>query len=432
MHATHHSRGLALAIGALALAASAIGCPPPPAPHGDTHNNAANGDDANAAQHMIAARDIALLERASAEVRIPVTGFFRAARHAQLQADEAGAVVALGDPDAGDYQAPGELRAGTLVEAGAVLITLRNLKLEADYVALERAYESLAWGMDDPDVVNELEAAYDSALSAHERQTSLAARNATTADRIEAARQAFESANAALEKARAEVLLLARQLEALQRRVDALTIRAPFAGRISAVAVEVGEYVSAAGTVVTLVDDRQLDFACSVAEAYGPHIQPGESTVRVQLPDGAEIECAIRSVDPVVDPQTRSVRTTARLTRKLLADLDTTIPVDAFGRATLQFVVDGVFAPSRAVQVREGRTVLIVADETRGALQVVPVSIGVIAGERTQILGMAARTPVATRPQSIMTDGDSFRISGRAAAVGDNDNANGNAATSSP
>mgnify|MGYP000963546527 CR=1 FL=1 len=73
------------------------------------------------------------------------------------------------------------------------------------------------------------------------------------------------------------------QLAQLQEEIAALTVTAPFAGRITDVAVDVGDNVAAGTKLATLVDDSQMCLTQYFSYAYEQDIKVGQS-VNVSIP----------------------------------------------------------------------------------------------------------------------------------------------------
>lgn len=121
---------------------------------------------------------------------------------------------------------------------------------------------------------------------------------ASNAD-VEAARAAAQSADA-----------LARSMRV---RTGALTLRAPAAGVVQAIASRVGDLVPAGTNVATIARLGDLRAQFGVDPAIARQIHAG-TPIRITVNGtAAPIEVAVQSVDPVVDPSTRLASVYARL-----------------------------------------------------------------------------------------------------------------------
>ena len=116
-----------------------------------------------------------------------------------------------------------------------------------------------------------------------------------------------DQAAASLKSARAQV---AEQ----QAIVDLKTIRAPFAGKLGIREVDLGQYLAAGTTIVTLqaLDPIFVDFY--LPQSLLPDIAVGDRvTVRSDAAPGKSFTGEIVAIDPKVDPATRNARARARI-----------------------------------------------------------------------------------------------------------------------
>ena len=100
------------------------------------------------------------------------------------------------------------------------------------------------------------------------------------------------------EKARAEVTRA-------ELDVDRMAVRAPFAGALQERSVEVGDYVAPGTPVATVVDDRRLAVAGSIAEGHASLLRPGMAGT-ARLASGQQVTGRLRYVAPVADTATRT------------------------------------------------------------------------------------------------------------------------------
>lgn len=93
-----------------------------------------------------------------------------------------------------------------------------------------------------------------------------------------------------------------------------MTLTAPFSGQIGLREVSVGDYVNAGQELVTLVrlDPIEVDF--SLPESAMAQLQTGQSVeVTVDAYPGETFSGEVVAIDPVVDPNSRSVRLRAQI-----------------------------------------------------------------------------------------------------------------------
>jgi membrane fusion protein, multidrug efflux system len=144
--------------------------------------------------------------------------------------------------------------------------------------------------------------------------------------KIQAVSQATLDADAAnLKNARAQV---AEQ----QAMVDKKSIRAPFAGHLGIRAVDLGQYVSAGTTIVTLqaLDPIYVDFF--LPQQTVEQIKVGQSvTMKVDAYLDKTFSGEISAINPKVDVSTRNLQVRATLKnpdRKLLPGMYATVDID--------------------------------------------------------------------------------------------------------
>ncbi len=101
---------------------------------------------------------------------------------------------------------------------------------------------------------------------------------------------------------------LARARVALRRAETALErtdVRAPFAGRIVARQIDVGEYVNAGGAIARLVNTEDLEVTARAADALLASVSPGD--VIAVSNGGASVQAEVRAVVPVGDEASRTL-----------------------------------------------------------------------------------------------------------------------------
>jgi membrane fusion protein (multidrug efflux system) len=115
--------------------------------------------------------------------------------------------------------------------------------------------------------------------------------------------------------------------------VDKKTLRAPFAGRLGVRLVDIGQYINAGTTVVTLqsLDPIYADFFLPQQDLT--RVALGEAvTVRIDTFPDQRFTGTITAVNPKVDPATRNVQVRATLKnadRRLLPGMYATIAIVA-------------------------------------------------------------------------------------------------------
>ncbi|MBO0752772.1 MAG: efflux RND transporter periplasmic adaptor subunit [Bradyrhizobiaceae bacterium] len=196
--------------------------------------------------------------------------------------------------------------------------------------------------------------------------------------KIKAVSQATLDSDAAnLKNAKA---LVAQQ----QAMVDKKTLRAPFAGRLGVRLVDIGQYINAGTTVVTLqaLDPIYADFFLPQQELTRVELEEAV-TVRVDTYPDRQFAGTITAINPKVDPATRNVQVRATLTnadRRLLPGMFATVTIATGGKQRY------VTLPQTAVTYNPyGETVYVVDDkgkDSQGRPQLFARQIFVTAGPK--------------------------------------------------
>lgn len=216
-------------------------------------------------------------EARQGEVRstVELTGTVEARRTSVVASEVEGKVVSL------------EARQGDRVEQGAVLARLRreNLRLRLEAVAASH---------------EESKARLSLAETNLRRTRELHEEEVVSRQLLDDAISEHEAAKARVEQLQAEV---ARLRDDLGRSV----IRAPFTGVVVAEHTEEGEWISAGGPVVELVDTRELEVTVEIPERHFGGLAEGRAVkVRLQALGDVVVEGEIRAVVPRADPQART------------------------------------------------------------------------------------------------------------------------------
>lgn len=200
--------------------------------------------------------------------------------------------------------------------------------------------------------------------------------------------QAIASANASVEAARTQV-------EIARQEVSDTIVRAPFSGFVTARDVAVGEFVSSADVIATIIRSNPIKIQMQVAENDVPAILVGRG-VSIQVDAYRERRFAgtVSAISPAIDVNSRSFVVEARIENPdnaLRSGMFATARINREGGST------GVFVPKSAVynHVPTGsfRSFVIV----EGVAKLRTVQLGSEEGDYVQILsGLSADEVVAT------------------------------------
>jgi multidrug efflux pump subunit AcrA (membrane-fusion protein) len=200
--------------------------------------------------------------------------------------------------------------------------------------------------------------------------------------------QAVQSAQAGVESARAAVAIA-------QKSVADAVIRAPYAGYISNRPVAVGEYVTPASVIATVLRTNPIKLQLLVPEADAPHLTPGMGvSLEVDAFRDRKFAGSVSAVNPAIDPASRSATVEA-----LVQNPDNSLRSGMFATARIarQGGSRAVYVPRAAVlsdpNTQSYRVFVIQGDTAK--LRVV--QIGTEEGDVIQILsGVEPDEVVAT------------------------------------
>ncbi len=292
---------------------------------------------------------------------------------------------------------------GDRVAAGQVLVVLDDaearLALAEAEAALLKARSEYAVQLSQSGT-----AGIDSTRLAEARQAWQAAQEAYARGEIDEA-----ALDAARQRYEALLLLSGAQREAVRRVVTGLAeaeqrvararlqlnrarIRAPFAGRVADLQVEVGQHVGPGQVLMRLLDDRRMKVEVDVLEADLVHIRSGASAwVRLPALGDTVVAGVVHTVNPRIDPKTGAGRVTVAVPNpegRLLAGMFAYVALET------RTLPDRLVVPAEAVLVRQGRDLVFVI--RNGRAQWTYVTTGPRSGDHVVLLdGVAPGDTVA-------------------------------------
>jgi multidrug efflux pump subunit AcrA (membrane-fusion protein) len=214
--------------------------------------------------------------------------------------------------------------------------------------------------------------------------------------------QAVQSAEAAVESARSTVAIA-------QKAVADTTVRAPYAGYISNRPIAVGEYVTPASVVATVLRTNPIKLQLQVPEADAPHVSAGMGvSLEVDAYHDRKFAGTVTAVNPAIDPASRSATIEAAVENG-----DNALRSGMF--VTARIVRQGgsraVYVPRAAVlsdQNTQSYRVFVIQD---GTAKLRVVQLGTEEGDVIQILsGVSADETVATNNLEQLFEGARVRI----------------------
>lgn len=326
---------------------------------------------------------------------VPVVGRLVPREHGTVAAAIAGPVADL------------RIRVGQQVGAGEVLLVLARDLPEAR-LAQKQADQALEAAR-----VRTAEAEVDLVRQELERLERLKGSSAFPKAAYDDKRQELVRRRSRVREAKAALDRARVQREMAEIELARTTIRAPYAGVVTARHVSPGGYVRAGDPVATLVDDRRLELEADVPTDRLAGLAPGRE-VRFELDDGSTHRAAVRALVPDENPltRTRPVRFIPRFA-----------PDGGYGRpAANQSVVVHVPIAARrtvasvhkdAVIRQRGRPLVYVVKGSPEAARAEarPIRIGEAVGGRFVVLeGLDAGDLVVVRGNERITPGQAVRF----------------------
>lgn len=255
-------------------------------------------------------------------------------------------------------------REGDQVEKGQSLVKLRrtNLRLRLDAVRGQ---------------LQEAEARQRLANTSLERSRGLYKEKIISQQQLDDAESEFEAWGGRVAQLEAEV---ARLEDDLART----TVRAPFSGVVVRELVAEGEWLGAGGSVIELLDFRDLEVTVDVPESSFAGLSVGSrARVVIQSLGGVEVEGEVRAIVPRADARARSFPTKISIT-----NTDGRIAVGMLARVHLPVgeATDAVIVPKDAV-VTKGRSSAVFRIKDDDTVERVAVEIGSSVGVWVAVTG---------------------------------------------
>lgn len=224
----------------------------------------------------------------------------------------------------------------------------------------------------------------------------------TARARANAARQVLDGqvniarqSNQAIKSAQANVEAAQTEVATAQQALADTVVRAPFSGFISARPTAVGEYVSSASIIATILRSNPIKIQIQVAEADVPTVTIGRGvSVKVDAYKDRSFAGAVTAINPAIDPTSRSA-----VVEGSIENSDNALRSGMFGtaRITKEGGGTGVFVSKSAVYndpSTQSYRAFVIVD---GVAKLRVLQLGPEEGDSYQILtGLNADETVAT------------------------------------
>lgn len=214
-------------------------------------------------------------------------------------------------------------------------------------------------------------------------------------EQLDAAINTARQSNEAIRSAEANVVAARTQVDIARQELADTVIRAPFTGFISNRQVAVGEFVSTATVLVTLLRTNPIKIQIQVAETDVPQIVLGRGvSIEVDAYKGRRFAGTVTSINPAVDAVSRSAVVEASIPNNdnlLRTGMFATARINKEGGST------GVFVPKTAIYNHQATQSFRAFVIVEGIAKLRTIQLGPEEGEYYQILsGLNADETVAT------------------------------------
>lgn len=203
-------------------------------------------------------------------------------------------------------------------------------------------------------------------------------------EQLDAAVNTARQSNQAIASAQAAVESTQTQVGTAQQALTDTIIRAPFSGFISNRPVAVGEYVSSASIVATILRSNPIKILIQISEADVPAVMLGRgASIQVDAFKDRNFAGTVTAVNPAIDASSRSAVVEARIDNG-----DNLLRAGMFGtaRITKEGGGTGIFVPKTAIyndqSTQSFRAFVIV----EGVAKLRVVQLGTEEGDSIQVL----------------------------------------------
>jgi len=296
-------------------------------------------------------------------------------------------------------------RIKVLVEQGALAGSQLDQQ-EATYESALATYQNAKEALDllqvgnrqeDIDAAREQVAQADEALRTAEASKKL---DPLYMDQVAAAKAGVASAKASVLNAQQQVVL-ARQA------ISDAVIRAPFAGQISGKPVEAGTIAGPGTTVMRIIGSSGIYFEGNVPSDSIDRVQPGQPVDITVSENGSN---TYKGKVAAISPLGSSIGRLFTIRVQFIGAPGEIRPgMFATGEIQLQAIQDAVVVPIQAIQERDGKQVVYLAED--GKAKRVTVELGLKQGDLQEVKGLQAGAQVIIEGQDRVSDGAKIKLS---------------------
>jgi len=192
---------------------------------------------------------------------------------------------------------------------------------------------------------------------------------------------------------------------------SASPVKAPIAGRITAIPPTVGTMVSQQTAIATISNTDILEVKINIAERFISRIKEKQNAiVTFDAYPGVEFSAYAHEVSPVLDTSTRTMSVKLRFNKK-----DDRIKVGMYGRVKLitDTIQNALIVPTTAiVQKNEEPYVYVVnRNSSQASVRLQKIEEGITVDNKTEIIdGLVAGDEIVIKGQSLLNDGSKVNV----------------------
>ncbi len=328
------------------------------------------------------------------ELPLNLSGVLVAGQTASISSQISGQVVKLG------------FNVGSTVKAGEILIQLDTNALEGQLMAAEAGLQSASAGSEAAQNQSYLaQINLASAQKNYDRTKQLFDAGAASQLQIEdaqdklniAAKQYESSSGPALDQAQATIATAMANIKGLNIQIAKSTISSPINGVVTSQNINVGEVVSPAVPVISIIDSSILKLRSTVSQDYLLLLTQGQAVqVSVDGYPNLKLSGKITGIGPM------AVNTGEVFPVEISLNNDGNLMAGMSAHAALMTKVQGIVVPTSAVIQKDGQTTVFVTDGQTASKRVVKTGLnndnfiqildGLSEGEQVVISNVGALT----------------------------------------
>lgn len=211
---------------------------------------------------------------------------------------------------------------GDLVTAGQPLVLLDDTELRTEIQRAQAQIEVAQAQLQQQQAnLSQAKARSVEAEANRQRYQALANQGAVSREELDSratqaitARESVGVAEANVASAEANIRSARSDLDRLQTQLTRTTVTAPLSGIVAERPASVGNVSSTASEVVTLIQGNELELLAEVPQAQLSQVQVGAPVIVTSSTDpNVRVEGAVREIQPLVDPETRTAQVVIRL-----------------------------------------------------------------------------------------------------------------------